>query len=131
MCIRDREDNWTPPQPCKELVTEINAIGGSANIEVYPNSFHSFDGPQPLRLIPDAYSWANCKLKLNSKTKKVYDPNNESLDFSNKVADLAESEDHHPKIVLEYGSVEVSWWSHKIKGLHKNDFICAAKTDLI
>ena len=55
----------------------------------------------------------------------------ESLDFSNKVADLAESEDHHPKIVLEYGSVEVSWWSHKIKGLHKNDFICAAKTDLI
>ena len=53
----------------------------------------------------------------------------ESLDFSNKVADLAESEDHHPKIVLEYGSVEVSWWSHKIKGLHKNDFICAYKTD--
>ena len=64
------EDNWTPPQPCKELVTDINAIGGSANTEVYPNSFHSFDGPQPLRLIPDAYSWANCKLKLNSKTKK-------------------------------------------------------------
>ena len=55
----------------------------------------------------------------------------ESLEFSNKVADLAESEDHHPRIVLEYGSVEVSWWSHKIKGLHKNDFICAAKTDLI
>ena len=55
----------------------------------------------------------------------------ESVNFSNKVADLAESEDHHPKIVVEYGSVEVSWWSHKIKGLHKNDFICAAKTDLI
>ena len=55
----------------------------------------------------------------------------ESVNFSNKVVDLAESEDHHPKIVLEYGSVEVSWWSHKIKGLHKNDFICAAKTDLI
>lgn len=55
----------------------------------------------------------------------------ESVNFSNKVADLAESEDHHPKIILEYGRVEVSWWSHKIKGLHKNDFICAAKTDLI
>ena len=53
----------------------------------------------------------------------------ESVNFSNKVADLAESEDHHPKIVLEYGNVEVSWWSHKIKGLHKNDFICAYKTD--
>ncbi len=76
------EDNWTPPQPCKELVTEINSQGGNAFIEIYPNSFHSFDGPQPLRLIPEAYSWAECKLKLNAKTKKVYDPSNALLDFS-------------------------------------------------
>ena len=76
------EDNWTPPQPCKELITQINTDGGNAFIELYPNSFHSFDGPLPLRLIPDAYSWANCKLKLNAKTKKVYDPNNVFLDFS-------------------------------------------------
>ena len=77
------EDNWTPPQPCKELVLDINSQGGNAFIEIYPNSFHSFDGPQPLRLIPDAYSWADCKLKLNAKTKKVYDPENTELDFSN------------------------------------------------
>ena len=51
--------------------------------------------------------------------------------FTQKVADLADHEDHHPKIILEYGKVEVFWWSHKIKGLHKNDFICAAKTDLL
>ena len=76
------EDNWTPPQPCKDLVAVINAQGGNAFIELYPNSFHSFDGPQPLRLIPDAYSWAECKLKLNANTKKVYDPQNKSLDFS-------------------------------------------------
>jgi dienelactone hydrolase len=76
------EDNWTPPQPCKDLVSDINKQGGNANIELYPNSFHSFDGPQPLRLIPDAYSWAECKLKLNADTKKVYDPQNRSLDFS-------------------------------------------------
>ena len=44
---------------------------------------------------------------------------------------LAEEEDHHPKIVLEWGVVEVSWWSHKIGGLHRNDFICAAKTDAL
>ena len=49
--------------------------------------------------------------------------------FTNKVAKLAEEEDHHPEIVLEWGNVTVSWWSHKIKGLHKNDFICASKTD--
>ena len=76
------EDNWTPPQPCKELVADINAQGGNAFIEIYPNSFHSFDGPQPLRLIPEAYSWAECKLKLNAETKKVYDPSNLLLDFS-------------------------------------------------
>ena len=46
-----------------------------------------------------------------------------------KVANLAEEEDHHPEITLEWGKVTVSWWSHKIKGLHRNDFIAAAKTD--
>ena len=76
------EDNWTPPQPCRELVADINSQGGNAFIEIYPNSFHSFDGPQPLRLIPDAYSWAECKLKLNAETMKVYDPSNALLDFS-------------------------------------------------
>ena len=42
---------------------------------------------------------------------------------------MAEAEGHHPKIILEWGQVFVSWWSHKIDGLHKNDFICAAKTE--
>ncbi|WP_407333710.1 4a-hydroxytetrahydrobiopterin dehydratase [Enterovibrio sp. 27052020O] len=49
--------------------------------------------------------------------------------FSNRVAELAESEGHHPAILLEWGLCSVTWWTHKIKGLHKNDFICAAKTD--
>ena len=53
----------------------------------------------------------------------------DSVNFTNKVAKLAEEEDHHPEIVLEWGNVTVSWWSHKIKGLHTNDFICASKTD--
>ena len=55
----------------------------------------------------------------------------DGLAFLEKVAKLAEEEDHHPELVLEWGKVTVSWWSHKIKGLHKNDFIAAAKTDLI
>ena len=55
----------------------------------------------------------------------------DSLNFLNKVADLAEKEDHHPEIILEWGKVTVTWWSHKIKGLHKNDFICASKTDAL
>ena len=42
---------------------------------------------------------------------------------------MSEEVGHHPAILLEWGSVEVTWWSHKIKGLHRNDFIAAAKTD--
>ena len=65
------------------------------------------------------------------KLKKEFSFSNysDSVDFSNKVADMAEQEDHHPQIILEWGKVTVIWWSHKIKGLHKNDFICAAKTN--
>jgi len=51
--------------------------------------------------------------------------------FVTLIVDLAESEDHHPKITLEWGLVILEWWSHKIKGLHMNDFICAAKSDKI
>ncbi|WP_352284849.1 4a-hydroxytetrahydrobiopterin dehydratase, partial [Pseudoalteromonas sp. Q18-MNA-CIBAN-0097] len=42
---------------------------------------------------------------------------------------MAEDEGHHPGLLTEWGKVTVTWWSHSIKGLHKNDFICAAKTD--
>lgn len=49
--------------------------------------------------------------------------------FANKVAALAEEEFHHPATLLEWGKVTVTWWTHAIKGLHKNDLICAAKTD--
>jgi len=51
--------------------------------------------------------------------------------FADKVAELAEAEFHHPAILLEWGKVKVTWWTHSIKGLHKNDFICAAKTDAL
>lgn len=47
----------------------------------------------------------------------------------NKVAELAEQEGHHPALLLEWGKLTITWWTHAINGLHKNDFICAAKTD--
>jgi 4a-hydroxytetrahydrobiopterin dehydratase len=52
-----------------------------------------------------------------------------ALDFTRRVGELAEREGHHPKLTTEWGSVVVTWWSHKIRGLHRNDFIMAAKTD--
>jgi 4a-hydroxytetrahydrobiopterin dehydratase len=53
----------------------------------------------------------------------------EALAFTNKIGKIAEKEGHHPDILTEWGRVTVSWWTHKIKGLHRNDFIMAAKTD--
>ena len=53
----------------------------------------------------------------------------DALAFTNRVGALAEKENHHPAILTEWGRVTVTWWTHKIKGLHKNDFIMAAKTD--
>ena len=53
----------------------------------------------------------------------------QALEFTSKVGNLAEGENHHPTIVTEWGKVTVTWWTHKIKGLHMNDFIMSAKTD--
>jgi 4a-hydroxytetrahydrobiopterin dehydratase len=53
----------------------------------------------------------------------------QALAFTNKVGALAEEEGHHPAILTEYGKVAVFWWTHAIQGLHRNDFIMAAKTD--
>jgi 4a-hydroxytetrahydrobiopterin dehydratase len=53
----------------------------------------------------------------------------QAVAFTNRVAEIAEQEGHHPAILTEWGKVTVTWWTHKIKGLHRNDFIMAAKTD--
>ena len=81
-------------------------------------------------LLSEINGWVLIEEPIN-KIQKVFSFKSykDSVDFSNKVASLADDEDHHPQIVLEWGKVTVIWWSHKIEGLHKNDFICAAKTD--
>ncbi|RAR64338.1 pterin-4-alpha-carbinolamine dehydratase [Onishia taeanensis] len=53
----------------------------------------------------------------------------QALAFTNRVGDLAEEAGHHPALLTEWGKVTVTWWSHEMKGLHKNDFILAARTD--
>lgn len=51
-----------------------------------------------------------------------------ALDFANRVGDLADAADHHPELVVEWGRARVRWWTHTIGGLHRNDFIMAART---
>jgi 4a-hydroxytetrahydrobiopterin dehydratase len=52
-----------------------------------------------------------------------------AMSFTNAIADIAEQEGHHPALLTEWGRTTVTWWTHKIRGLHRNDFIMAAKTD--
>jgi 4a-hydroxytetrahydrobiopterin dehydratase len=67
------------------------------------------------------------KLKRSFKTKDYF----ETIKIVNAIAEIANSEDHHPILLVEFNLVTVWWWTHKIEGLHHNDLIMAAKTDEI
>lgn len=54
---------------------------------------------------------------------------NAALACARALGVLADAADHHPRLVVEWGSLEVSWWTHVIGGLHRNDFIMAARTE--
>jgi 4a-hydroxytetrahydrobiopterin dehydratase len=54
-----------------------------------------------------------------------------ALAFAVRVGQAAEEQSHHPTIVTEWGKVKVTWWTHKINALHRNDFVMAAKSDEI
>lgn len=53
----------------------------------------------------------------------------DALAFTNAVGALAEAAGHHPALTTEWGRVTVGWWTHAVAGLHRNDFVMAAKTD--
>ncbi|NEQ30580.1 MAG: 4a-hydroxytetrahydrobiopterin dehydratase [Leptolyngbya sp. SIO4C5] len=55
----------------------------------------------------------------------------QALAFTQRVGEAAEAQGHHPTLLTEWGKVTVTWWTHAINGLHKNDFVMAAKTDEI
>lgn len=52
-----------------------------------------------------------------------------AMEFVNRVADVAEEQQHHPDIAIHWNKVDLMLWTHKIGGLHENDFILAAKVD--
>ncbi|OIQ47593.1 MAG: 4a-hydroxytetrahydrobiopterin dehydratase [Gammaproteobacteria bacterium MedPE] len=83
---------------------------------------------QLIKLIPD---WTPIVVDDVMQLERVYKFKNFklALEFTNKLGAIAEDEGHHPGILTEWGKVTVTWWSHSIKGLHRNDFIMAAKTE--
>lgn len=84
-------------------------------------------------LHPQVVEWSVVEREGIERLERVFKFQNfaEALAFTNKVGEIAEEEDHHPAILTEWGRVTVTWWTHKIKGLHRNDFIMAAKTDRV
>jgi 4a-hydroxytetrahydrobiopterin dehydratase len=82
-------------------------------------------------LHPQVPEWDIVEIDGIKRLRRVFSVDNfaQALEFTNSVARLAEQEEHHPALLTEWGRTTVTWWTHKIKGLHRNDFIMAAKTD--
>jgi 4a-hydroxytetrahydrobiopterin dehydratase len=82
-------------------------------------------------LKPQVPDWKLTEAEGEMRLERAFKFRNfaEALAFTDRIGHLAEAEDHHPAILTEWGRVTVTWWTHKIHGLHRNDFIMAAKTD--
>ena len=82
-------------------------------------------------LMPKIPDWSTIVVDGEMRVKREFAFKNfeRALAFSNRVGEIAEQAGHHPAILTEWGKVTVSWWTHKIGGLHKNDLIMAARTD--
>ena len=83
------------------------------------------------RLRPQAPEWRVVEREGIKRLERAFKFENfrDALAFANRVGELAEREQHHPDLHVAWGKVVVETWTHKIKGLHLNDFILAAKTD--
>lgn len=84
-------------------------------------------------LKPQIPDWNIVNVNGESRLERIYKFSDfkTALEFTNRVGEEAEKEGHHPALLTEWGKVTVTWWTHAISGLHKNDFIMAAKTDEI
>jgi 4a-hydroxytetrahydrobiopterin dehydratase len=89
--------------------------------------------PEIAQLKPQIPDWRQVERDGIPRLERVFELPSfaEALAFTNRVGALAEEEGHHPAILTEWGRVTVAWWTHKIRGLHRNDFIMAAKTDAL
>ncbi len=90
-----------------------------------------FSEQQALQLLPQLPEWQIVERDQIPRLWRRYRFSNfvDALAFTNRVAEMAEQQGHHPDLLTSWGSVEVHWWSHKLKGLHNNDFVCAARSD--
>jgi 4a-hydroxytetrahydrobiopterin dehydratase len=83
------------------------------------------------RLLPFVPQWSLAGDGTRLRRRFRFKNFKKAMDFVNQVADLAEEEGHHPDFAIHWSKVELVLYTHKIGGLHENDFIMAAKIDLL
>ena len=83
------------------------------------------------QLLPEVPDWQLIEEQGQTRLHRVFKTGNfvRAQALANQIGEYAEQVGHHPRLVVEWGSLAVTWWSHKIGGLHRNDFICAARSD--
>lgn len=98
--------------PCNAKTPQLTPLKISELLENVPSyELHEVDDMQR---ISKTYKFKNFKLALS---------------FTKALGEICEEENHHPQIILEWGKVKVSWWTHSIAGLDTNDFIMALKSE--
>ncbi len=85
------------------------------------------------RLLPRVPGWRVAEVDGVLRLRRVFDfPDfRTAMEFAVRVGEVAEREQHHPDLHVAWGRVAVETWTHKIGGLHENDFILAAKIDAL
>jgi 4a-hydroxytetrahydrobiopterin dehydratase len=86
-------------------------------------------GGQAQRLLPGAPGWRLEENGTRLARRFEFGDFKKAIEFVNRVADIAEEEGHHPDIAIHWNKVDLVLWTHKIGGLHENDFILAAKVN--
>ncbi len=87
--------------------------------------------PQARALLREVPGWELALDNRAIKRRMVFRDFTSALNFVNQLAAIAESEQHHPDIMLGWGYAEVVLWTHTVSGLHENDFIMASKINML
>ncbi|MBI2203523.1 MAG: 4a-hydroxytetrahydrobiopterin dehydratase [Candidatus Rokubacteria bacterium] len=107
----------------------MTALAAERCVACRPGSPHVGDA-EAAALLRDIPDWRVVERDGLKRLERVFDFSDfvTALAFTNRVGAIAESEGHHPALTTEWGRVTVAWWTHAIGGLHRNDFVMAAKT---
>ncbi len=113
-----------------QAVDEVTSLGEQRCVACRRDAPRVTD-EEVAELRPQVSGWELAEIDGIERLRRVFtfDDFAQALEFTNAVGAIAEEEGHHPALLTEWGRVTVSWWTHKIRGLHRNDFIMAAKTD--